>query len=125
MLLEPCPEKVTKLHCVGSIVTRTWDLIDDFQSLPIWVCAFNVNQVESQEIVGFVGNDQILWVESSAYGLTDALDRGQRPQNGRRCVLRLLGACGSASLWTSCFPDEVARILVALKHFVEVVFSAS
>ncbi len=59
MFREPCPEKVTKLHCVGSIITQTWDLIDAFQSLQSWGCVLNVNQVESQEIVGFVGNDHI------------------------------------------------------------------
>ncbi len=81
-----------------------------------------MNQVESQEIVGFAGHDHILGVESSGYWLADALDVGQRPQNGRRYVFRLVGACGSASLWTSCLSGKVARVLVALKHFVEVVF---
>ncbi len=65
-----------------------------------------MNQVGSQGGVGLVANLDIVGVESSSYGLRDALYVGQRPPNGGWCVLRFVCSCGRASL-LGCLSDEV------------------
>ncbi len=44
------------------------------------------------------------------------------PPNGGQCVLRSVWDCCCAHRWVSCLLDEVGRIPVTLKHFVEVGF---
>ncbi len=83
-----------------------------------------MNQIGSQGRVEFVGNLDIVGVESSSYWLRDALCVGQRPPNGGWCVFRFVRGCGHASRWTDCLLDEVDWIPVTLKPFIEVGFLA-
>ncbi len=67
VFFEPCSEKAACLSSVGLIATRAWDLVDDLATLLGWDGVFNVNQIGSQGGVGFVGNLDIVGVESSSY----------------------------------------------------------
>ncbi len=67
MFFEPCSDKAACLSSVSLIATRAWDLVDDLATLQGWDGAFNVNQIGSQGGVGFVGNLDIIGVESSSY----------------------------------------------------------
>ncbi len=78
------------MSSVSLVAIQAWDLVDDFAPLYGWDEVFNVNQVGSRGGVGLVGNLDIVGVESSSYGLRDALYVGQRPLNVGRCVLRFV-----------------------------------
>ncbi len=67
VFFEPCSEKVACLSSVSLIATRAWDLVDDLATLSGWDGVVNVNQIEFQGGVGFVGNLDIVGVESSSY----------------------------------------------------------
>ncbi len=62
MLLESCAEKAAFKFAVGSIITRTRDLIDNFTSLQSWGGVLNMHQVGFQGRVGLVGNRDIVWI---------------------------------------------------------------
>ncbi len=47
---------------VGSIITRTRDLIDNFTSLQSWGGVLNMHKVGFQGRVGLVGNRDIVWI---------------------------------------------------------------
>ncbi len=78
------------MSSVSLVATRAWDLVDDVAPLQGWDGVFNVSQVGSRGGVGLVGNLDIVGVESSSYGLRDALYEGQHPPNGGWCVLRFV-----------------------------------
>ncbi len=65
MFLESSPRKATSLSCVGSITTRTWDLVDTLSPLQ--------SPLSSQGRVGLVDGFVIVWIQSLGYLPRDAL----------------------------------------------------